>query len=296
MQRIELVVDDRAGPGRGRLDVEPIVVLHDRGHGPPRGVEGEQRHRAVPIRKKVDRRAHPERIAVVTALPRHLDDRRVLEVGNPDRRGLAAAILLPRRLPLRMRNVSEARPVGRERGLVPARQRHHGRRSARYRHREQLGEIAGRDARRPEQHVPAVGREAERFVLAGMEGQAPRLTAGRRDHVDVGIAVVGAGKREKQAVGGIDWVGVAVPGRSPGAGPCRPRVAPTRSRRHGRRRCRSTRARGGGGAAAWRRWPCLPRARSRSRARVGTCEPSVDILCTVRAWERATGRQGSARG
>jgi hypothetical protein len=92
----------------------------------------------VAIGEEVDRIADPDRIPVVRAVAGHLDHARVLEVGNPDWRRLAAAVSLPGRLPLRVRDVGEVSAIGREARLVARGQGKHRWRPAGHPDRVQL--------------------------------------------------------------------------------------------------------------------------------------------------------------
>ena len=116
------------------------------------------------------------------------------QISEPDGRRLAAAIIFPGRLPLRMRDIGKALSVLRKACRLAGRQRQHLRDATRRRHGVQHVEIARHVARAVEQHRLAIGRPADRGIGAGMPGQPTRLAAGGIYDIDIGVTVIVAGK------------------------------------------------------------------------------------------------------
>ena len=198
----ELLDDDPAGAGRGRLEVEAVV---------PQGlldllrrqVVDEERHGALPVGQEVDLVAEPDRVRVVGVLAGDLLDLEVGHRDDPDGRRLPALVALPGHLPLHGRHVGQARAVG---GVGAGN---------RGRERQLLGEAAleahgvergdsGRRARpsRAEEDPLAVGRPADDLVRIRMIGQPAGDAPGRRDDIDVRVPVVLPGEGDERAVGG----------------------------------------------------------------------------------------------
>ncbi len=200
VQGAELLDDDAAGAGRGRLEVQAAVRqgLVDLFRG---RVVDEERHGALAVGQEVDLVADPERVRVVGVLARDLLDREVGERHEPDGRRLAALVALPGRLPLLGGDVGQPRAVGGVGARDGGRQRQGFGKAA----LEPDG-VEGRQAHGPagpartEQDALAVGRPARDLVRVRMVGQAPRDAPAGRDHEDVGIAVVLAGEGDERPV------------------------------------------------------------------------------------------------
>ena len=104
LQRAELLDHDGIRSGRRRLEIKTIV-LHNLADLFALRVIGEQAHGPIPVRQKIDRVPHPHGIEVVRVFARNLLDRRILEIGNPNRSRLPAAIMFPGALPFPVRNI-----------------------------------------------------------------------------------------------------------------------------------------------------------------------------------------------
>src|SRR5579871_5740263 len=98
MQRAELLVHECARSGTERLQVE-AVVLEELLHLLAAGVVAEERDKPVAVRKKIDGGAAPHGVTVHRVIPGNLLEIECLEVDEPDRCRLAAAITLPGTLP-----------------------------------------------------------------------------------------------------------------------------------------------------------------------------------------------------
>ncbi len=209
VQGAELVVDDAAGSGGGRDQVEPVGVGEDLADGLRRGVVGVERDGALAVRKEIDRAAHPHGIAVVGILPGDADDAGIGEVGDPEAGRLAAPVVLPRRLPLVEGRVGEVGPVRRVAGLVAGGQGQGLRQPARGRHGEELGQIPGGRPGGAEDHSFAVRRPAEDLVRSGMVGEPQGFTTLCGHHIDIVVAVVAPRVGEAAAVRRVDGMGAA---------------------------------------------------------------------------------------
>ncbi len=204
-----LLVDDRVGSGGRRHDVG-VVVVRQLLELLRREVVREQVARVVAIGEEVHGVADPHRIAVVAVLPRQLFDGGRRQVDDADRVRAAAAIVAPH---------AHLVPVGNERRRDffegDARSVRRMRAGERARHRESLLEAAGgRDGEHPEirglrraravageDDALSVGRPSAGAVVSRMERESCGLTAGRRDDVDVGVAVRRAAERDVRSVG-----------------------------------------------------------------------------------------------
>jgi hypothetical protein len=119
----ELLDDDGARPGVCSLEIETVAV-QSFVHLPALRVIHEQAHGPIAVGQEIHAVTHPHRVMIVRVLPRHLGDARILQIGEPDRRGLAPAIAFPRGLPLAERQISDVRAIRRIRGVFDDGQRH----------------------------------------------------------------------------------------------------------------------------------------------------------------------------
>ena len=188
-------------PGGRRPDVE-TVVPDDLRDSLGFRVEREKRHRTVAIGQEVDLAGNPHRVPVTRVLTRNLLDGRIGEPRNPDLVGLAAAVALPGRLPLRQRFVGEKRPVRRQRSALRHRQRKHLGKSPLRSHAEDARHVRVTGSLRREQHAFPVVRPAHSGVRPPMPRQPPRHAARGLDDEDVDVAVVLTGKGHLRSVGG----------------------------------------------------------------------------------------------
>ena len=165
VERLDVVVDE-LGPLRQRL-----------GAGVVRPHVGD----AVAIGNEIHGVAEPRRIDILRIGPRRRDQVERLEVDDPHRAILAAAIVAALLVPRGVHAIRDAAAVGRNLALVAARQRHRLGDAALRRHRpESRRRIRRRrlPARR-EHDLRAVGRPALHGVGAGVPRQAHRLAAAR---------------------------------------------------------------------------------------------------------------------
>ncbi len=200
VQRAELLVDDDPGPGGRSLDVQALVLDHLR-HLPAAGVVREQAHGAASVGEEIDLVPDPHGVEVVRVLPRDLLQGEVGEVDDPDGLGLSAPVALPGRLPLEGGNVGQLRAVGREDAVVGHGQGHLGGEAPLHRNREELGGVRAARPMRREEDPLAVRGPAHRLVGVRVIRQPPRHSAGGRHQVDVRVAVVLPGERDRGAVG-----------------------------------------------------------------------------------------------
>ncbi len=105
LELAEGVDDDAAGAGAGRGHVEAARVVDAARDRAGLGVVGVERGGAVAIGQEVQRVAHPHRVGVVAVAARHGRRVRRRQVGDPQPGRLAAAVLLPGRLPLQERRI-----------------------------------------------------------------------------------------------------------------------------------------------------------------------------------------------
>ena len=145
----------------------------------------------------------PDRIDVLRIGPRRRDEIVGLEIDDPDRPVLAAAIVAALLVPRVVHAVGDVRAVGRDLALIAARQRHRLLDAALDRHGPEARRAARRPrrARRGEDDRLAVRRPALHVVAAGMPRQPLRLAAFGRHDVDVDVAGVLAAERDPLAVG-----------------------------------------------------------------------------------------------
>ena len=154
--------------------------------------------------RKKSRLADPHRVGVVAATRRLRDrlDGVAGVVEEQDARGRAAPVALPLVEGLRERHVGGRLPVGRDLRLARVRDGQPRREPALDRHGEELRVAPRVDlAPRGEEDGLAVGREAERDVVAGVVRQPLRHAARGRHHVDVGVALVAAREGDERPVG-----------------------------------------------------------------------------------------------
>src|SRR5580658_6106648 len=125
-------------------------------------------------------------MGIVGILAGNLFDLESLDVHQPDRSGLAAAIALPRVLPLLERDIGQSVAVVGEAACGDARQRHELRGS------DPVGAypVQPREVRVArmiggEQYVLAVGGPADDAAAGGFPGQTPRYAALRTHHVHI---------------------------------------------------------------------------------------------------------------
>ena len=165
---------------------------------------GVDRRREV---RRAARRARLRDDEIGRAVRRRLEIER-LEIDDPDRTILAAAIVAALFVPRVVHAVRDAAAVGRDLALIRARKRHRRLDAAFDRHRPEPRRGARRlgRARRVEDDRLSVGRPALDDVGARMPGQSLRLTALRRHDVDVDVPAVLRAERDQLAVGRELWV------------------------------------------------------------------------------------------
>ena len=196
----ELLDDDPAGAGRGRLEVESVVrqgLVDLLG----REVIDEERYGASPVGQEVDLVADPHRVRVVGVVARDLLDLEVGERDDPDRRRLAATVAFPGRLPVHRRHVGQARAVGGEGRGHACRKRQFLGETAVHPDREERRDAGGARPARAENDALAVRGPAEDLVRVGVVGQPARHAARGRNDKNVGIPVVLARECDRFAVG-----------------------------------------------------------------------------------------------
>ncbi len=228
VHRAKAIEDDGVGTGRGRLDVASRVLrIEHAADALARHVARVKRHRPFAVREEINRVADPHRIEIGRILPFDFGDRRVGQVGNPNRAGAAAAIMLQRthragelRL-VRVRHVDDSLAVRRKRARLGHGQGQLGRGSARRRHGEEPQEAAVAVPRRAEDDLLAVVGPADGNVRIGMMGHADGHPTGRRDHVDVEVALIFAGKGDRLPVRRKDRIALETDARGEP-----PRLAP----------------------------------------------------------------------
>src|SRR5581483_9468615 len=127
--------------------------------------------RVIAVRKEIDGIVYPHGIEVVGIVARNFLDRRIFEISNPDRSGLASAITLPCRLPLSVGNVGEMRAVGRKRAILSNGQRQLGGKAAIHSDGVELIVVLIVDAAiRRKYDFRAIWRPSHDPVRAGMVG------------------------------------------------------------------------------------------------------------------------------
>ena len=201
MQGAELLVDDGARPGRGRLEIEPVILHHLADAAGP-GVVREQRDRPGAVREEVDGVADPHRRHVVRVLARDLLDAPVTHPCDPDGRGEPAPIMLPD-LECRPVGVVRERPAVRgEAAIETARQvQLLGKATVRRDGVEPVVIVRDARARRAEENA-AAGGPSHHLVVVGVVGQPLRHAPGRGHHVHVRVPLVLAGEGYHRSVGG----------------------------------------------------------------------------------------------
>jgi len=200
MKNSKLRIDNRARTSGGRCDVEALIVDH------PRdflcfGVVGEKCPRAFAVGQEIDGLACPHRIAIIRILPRHLDDARIREIGDPYRCCLAAAVALPVRLPLKNGNIGNVGAVGRIGPVLGHIEGQLRGQAAGYRNGEEMVRIVVAGARRAEENALSIRRPADRNVRAGMVREAAWFAARGRHDVNIDVAVVIAAESDHRAIG-----------------------------------------------------------------------------------------------
>src|SRR5262249_34676774 len=108
----KLFIGEHVGAGGERLQVETFVGKNFL-HGFGLGVVAEDGDGTVAVGEKVNRVTDPDRRRVVGVFARDFGEFEVAESNDVNGRSLAAAVALPRSLPLHVGNVSEAGTVGR---------------------------------------------------------------------------------------------------------------------------------------------------------------------------------------
>ena len=201
-----MFVHDGVRAERCRLQIEAVVGegLMD---GLGLGVVVEEGEGAVAVREEVDAVAGPHGVEVVGIRARNFGDGAVREAGDPDARGLAAAVLLPHGEGAADGFICDGLAVGRHGGLVAGGQGELLFDAAFGRHGVEFGEAAVGVSRRGENDAFAVGGPAEDAVGRGMPGEALGDAAGGGDDEDVDVAIVLAGEGDLCAVGGEGGVG-----------------------------------------------------------------------------------------
>src|SRR5271168_491300 len=116
VQRAELLVDQRPRSGADRLQIE-APVFDDLLYLLRTRVITEERDRAMAVGEKVHGPAVPDRARVVGVVTGNFLDVESLEIHQPDRGRLAAAIALPCVLPLFEGHVRQPAAVVREAAL-----------------------------------------------------------------------------------------------------------------------------------------------------------------------------------
>ena len=166
------------------------------------GVERPDVRDAVAIGQEVDRVARPHRIHVLRVGPRRRDEIVGLEIDDPDRPVLAAAIVAPLLVPGVVHAIRDVRAVRRNLALVAARQGQRLLDAADGGHRPESRRGVGRPARAAggEEHRRAVGRPALDRVGAGMPRQALGIAAFGRHDIHVGVAGIFAAEGNRSAV------------------------------------------------------------------------------------------------
>jgi len=193
----ELLDHDRIRSGRRGFEIESIAVKSF-GDLLGLGVVSEETDRTAAIRKKVDRVANPHGMMIVGVVAGNLDDAQVLEISDPDGSCLAATIALPGILPFWMRNVGNMHSIGRERRIFGDRKRQRSRQAAFNRNRENLilkmNEVAAPGS---EEDLFAIRRPAANKLIGGMICQPARHASRRWDDIDIAVAVILAGERNR---------------------------------------------------------------------------------------------------
>ena len=164
-------------------------------------VRPDVRH-SIAIGEEVDRVAHPDGFDVLGIGPGRRYEVVRLEVDDPDRPVLAAAVVAALIVPRVVDAIGDARSVRGDAALIRAGQRHRRLDPARGGHGPEprrRGRRRGR-ARRRENNGRAVGRPPLHCIRARMPREALRLAAFGRHHVDIEISGVLGAEREPLAV------------------------------------------------------------------------------------------------
>jgi len=193
VQTAELLVGDGAGPGRGALEIEALVLddLADLAGG---GVVGKERERAVPVGEEVDRVAHPHGVVVVGVVARDLLAGEAVEGDDPDVARGTAPVALPGVEGRGERGVGDAPAVGRVAARLGFVDRELGGEAAFFRHGEQLVGAGEAGPAGVEQDGGTVGRPSHRQIPVRVIGEPLGHTPLGRDDEDVPVAVVLAGE------------------------------------------------------------------------------------------------------
>ena len=180
VERLHVVVDE-LGPLRQRLGV---------------GVVRPHVGDAVAIGNEIDRVAEPRRIDVLRIGPRRRDQVERLEIDDPDRTVLAAAIVAALLVPRRVHAIGDAAAIRRDLSLIPARQRHRLRDAALGRHRpEARRRIRRRRSARPDANMIFAPSGVQPCTVSAPGCHVSRAGSPPLDRhgVDIGVAgVVGA--------------------------------------------------------------------------------------------------------
>jgi hypothetical protein len=210
----ELFDDDCVGAGGGSLEIEAVTVQNLR-HLLARRVIGKETDGTVAVRKEIDGIADPHGMVIVGVVARNFHHRGIVEIGYPDRSGLAAVITLPGLLPFGMWNVRQVSSIGRKAGVLRDRERQFGRHAALDGNGIELVlEVHEAVTPRAEQNLLAVGSPARDIFFGGMIGESPRHATSGGDHVDISIAIVFAGEGDHRTVRGKVREGLDADSRS----------------------------------------------------------------------------------
>src|SRR5208283_206946 len=190
LDRAKLLDHDRIRPGRGGFEIEAIAVQSLADLLRP-GVVGEEADGSIAVGEEINGVADPHRVVIVGIVAGNFGNARILQVGNPDGRGLAPVIALPRRLPLNVRHVGQVRAIRRKRSFSGDRNRELRGESTIDRYRVKLElEVAETVAPGGEQDFLAVGRPAHHVIVGRMEREPARNAAAGRNDEKVSVAIV----------------------------------------------------------------------------------------------------------
>ncbi len=196
-----LLEHDRAGAGVKRFDVEVGEFGDLRQLLPFRVVRPDIRH-AVTIGDEVDRVAHPHGIHVFGIGPGRRNEVVALEIDDPDRAVLPAAVVAPFLIPGVVHPIGDVRAVGGDLTLITAGQRQRLFDATLRGHSPE----ARRSRRSPGR---ARGRKKDRLAVRGpsllpvgarMPGETARLAAVRGHDVHVGVPRIFSAERDPLSV------------------------------------------------------------------------------------------------
>src|SRR5208337_5462426 len=98
------------------------------------------------------------------------------QIGDPDGRGLPAAVMLPIRLPLKEGRIGDVRPVGRVSAILGHGEGQGRGESTLDRNRKKLVRVGVAETGRAEENRLAIGSPPDSHVRARMKGEAARFT------------------------------------------------------------------------------------------------------------------------